>query len=299
MNGTETQKPNTYMTLYEEGKSRLAAAHIREYEIDARYLLLFVYGIDMNDMLKDYAAPFDEKKEALVSSYLDAVSRRAEHIPLQHITHTQYFCGYEFYVDEHVLIPRLDTEILVEEALKDLKPKEHGQGQEVSLLDLCTGSGCIAVVLKKAAPFLSVSAGDVSPEAVSIAKENAESNGAEIEFRESDMFGAFAGQTFDMITCNPPYIRTRVIDMLAPEVKDHEPHLALDGTEDGLHYYRMLAAEAGRHLRDGGKLCLEIGFDQAQAVSALLTEAGFLHVSVVKDLAGLDRVVKAERNGHV
>lgn len=297
---TGKQQFNTYMDLYEEGKKRLSLAHVREYEIDARYLLLFVYGIDMNEMLMNYATPFDETKIRKTGTYFEAVGRRAQRIPLQQITHTQNFCGYEFHVDEHVLIPRLDTEVLVEETLKSLKETAAGYQKSgrkmpsLSLLDLCTGSGCIAVVLKKQAPFLAVTAADISAGALEIAQANAAANEAEISFVRSDMFAGLSGKKYDIITCNPPYIKSSVIEMLAPEVKDHEPRLALDGAEDGLKFYRILAAGLKDHLNPGGKVLLEIGFDQAAEVSALLQSAGFRDVRVIKDLARLDRVVTAE-----
>lgn len=353
---------NTYMDVYEEGKRILNLSHIRESEIDARYLLLSVFGIDMNEMLKNYATPFTEEKQKLVPVYFEKIGIRASRVPLQYITHEQNFCGYDFYVDEHVLVPRMDTEILVEQVLLTLKEKyinprrktdgapDHGRTAdktagsekpaslmpELTLLDLCTGSGCIATVLKCQAPFLNVTAADISGEALAVAKRNAKANGADIRFVKSDMFSAFEDgrwegiggsqektgdspektgdipgetggspeekgkkgglpQRFNIITCNPPYIRSSILEMLAPEVKDHEPRMALDGTEDGLKFYRILASECALHLKENGKIFFEIGFDQAADVSSLLAAAGFQQIEVVKDLARLDRVVKAVR----
>jgi len=298
MNKPAEENLNTYMDLYEEGKKRLSAVRIREYEIDARYLLLFVFGIDMNEMLMNYAVPFRADQVPFVRKYLDAVAEREKRIPLQHITHTQNFFGYDFLVNDKVLIPRQDTEILVEEVLKDLKsaaPESlSGQsGNDTTLLDLCTGSGCIAVALKKEAPFLCVTAGDISEEALAVAEKNAAENKAEIRFLKSDMYGAFADEKFDIITCNPPYIRSSVIEMLEPEVKDHEPRLALDAEEDGLKFYRILAAETPKHLEEGGRIYFEIGFDEAKDVTAMLRQSGFQDTEVIRDYAGLDRVIKA------
>jgi len=301
MNGNGGEQPNTYMDLYEEGKKRLSAAYIREYEIDARYLLLFVYGIDMNEMLMNYASPFTEREADLVPVYLDAVTKRADRIPLQHITHVQNFCGYDFSVNEKVLVPRQDTEILVMEAVKELrtriKQKQNpGEKTEWGLLDLCTGSGCIAVTMKKEIPSLSVTASDISEEALAVAEENAKNNDASITFLQSDMYDGLGEKKFDVILCNPPYIRSGVIDLLDPEVKDHEPRIALDGDADGLKFYRILSSETMRHLNPGGRIFFEIGFDQAEDVTQLLKAAGFIDREVIKDFSGLDRVIRAGVN---
>ena len=219
------------------------------------------------------------------------IDRRAAHVPLQYLTHEQNFCGADIYVDERVLIPRQDTEVLVAAAL-DLAAMLDGAP---ALLDLCTGSGCIPIALSRLGDFGSITAADLSADALEVAKMNAEQNGAEIRFVQSDLFEAFRkkAERFDLITCNPPYIRSGDMAGLQPEVRDNEPSMALDGGEDGLDFYRRLAEEAGQFLNPGGCVCFEIGFDQAADVSALLENAGFKEVRVLKDLAGLDRVVTA------
>jgi release factor glutamine methyltransferase len=223
--------------------------------------------------------------------------------------------GLMFRVNGDVLIPRQDTEILVEEALRDLRDRiraEQRSGgdscsgnektpppgggicsgkRKLRVLDLCTGSGCIAVALAHAMPELSVSASDLSEKALSVAEENAARHHAAVAFYQGDLFAPLTGQRFDLIVSNPPYIPTEVIGTLMPEVRDHEPLSALDGKEDGLYFYRRIVAEANGHLNPGGGLLVEIGCDQAEAVSALMREHGFSGIRVLPDYAGLDRVV--------
>lgn len=218
-----------------------------------------------------------------IRSYHKLLEQRGRHIPLQHLTGEQEFMGLPFLVNEHVLIPRQDTETLVEEALKRLRP-----GMRV--LDLCTGSGCIAVSLARLGSDASIDASDISTEALAVARENARRLGAQVRFIESDLFTKIDGQ-YDMIVSNPPYIRTAVIAELAEEVRLHEPIQALDGSEDGLRFYREIIRQSPAHLTDGGRLLFEIGYDQAEAVRALMTENGFTEIEVIRDLAGHDRVV--------
>ena len=200
-------------------------------------------------------------------------------------------------MDERVLIPRQDTEILVELVLQEhgkpaLKSGTHStempEGERV--LDLCTGSGCIAIALAKLGRFSAVSAADISADALAVAEENLKRTGAEVTLIHSDLFSEIPGK-FDVITANPPYIQSEVIDTLTPEVREHEPRLALDGDEDGLVFYRRLASECPAHLNPGGSVYFEIGYDQGEAVCALLRDRGFSGVRCLKDLAGLDRVV--------
>ncbi len=228
--------------------------------------------------------------EDIVQQYRELMECRGRRIPLQHLTGEQEFMGLPFLVNEHVLIPRQDTETLVEEALARLQP-----GMRV--LDLCTGSGCIAVSLAKLGAgyvarkeFSPVDASDISPEALAVARENARRLGAQVRFIESDLF-AGVEEKYNMIVSNPPYIRTAVIDGLAEEVRLHEPRQALDGSEDGLHFYREIVRQSPAYLTEGGWLLLEIGFDQAEAVSGLMADEGFEEIEVIRDLAGHDRVV--------
>jgi release factor glutamine methyltransferase len=223
--------------------------------------------------------------------YQQLLSRRIEHEPLQYITGEQEFMGLTFDVDNNVLIPRQDTEILVELVMSQCKTKK--------VLDVCTGSGCIAISLAKLGEPKSISALDISSGALKVAKKNAVRNEVEIEFIESNMFEKVT-EVFDIIVSNPPYIKQKEIDTLMPEVKQYEPALALDGNVDGLEFYRILTSEAKKYLTPEGKVFFEIGFDQAEDVARLLSENGYYNIKVTKDYAKLDRVVSAsiDSNGN-
>ena len=274
--------------VYTEGKNRLQKAGVQSYEFDARQLLFFVFSIDANQYLLNQSMPLSEEEEKKVNSYFEAIQKRSEKIPLQYITGEQNFCGLDFYVNENVLIPRLDTEVLVE---KILECEEPGQ----SVMDMCTGSGCIAITLQKLGGF-QVMAVDISEEALTLARKNAQRNQAQVTFFQSNMFDQLSNTSkVDVIVSNPPYIESKVVDELDDEVKKYEPRLALDGMEDGLHFYRILAREGKRFLNEGGRLYAEIGFDQAEAVKEIFGAQGFLDIQVYKDLAGLDRVVAMHR----
>lgn len=270
--------------VYTEGKNRLQKAGVQSYEFDARQLLFFVFSIDANQYLLNQSMPLSEEEEKKVNSYFEAIQKRSEKIPLQYITGEQNFCGLDFYVNENVLIPRLDTEVLVEKILEYEEP-----GQRV--MDMCTGSGCIAITLQKLGGF-QVMAVDISEKALTLARKNAQRNQAQVTFFQSNMFEQLSNTSkVDVIVSNPPYIESKVVDELDDEVKKYEPRLALDGMEDGLHFYRILAREGKRFLNEGGRLYVEIGFDQAEAVKEIFGAQGFLDIQVYKDLAGLDRVV--------
>lgn len=283
------QKISTLQMIYREGKEQLEAAGVPDADLDAWYLLEFVTGISKARYYGNPEAGIDER-EAL--KYRDVIRQRAERIPLQHITGEQEFMGFSFQVDEHVLIPRQDTETLVEEALEVLKPK-------MKILDLCTGSGCILLSLlklgeKRGIAGLKGTGADISREALKVAEEN----GRRLEIPEDrvawvrgDLFENLEGP-FDLLVSNPPYIPSGELSGLQEEVRLHDPALALDGHEDGLYFYRRIAAEAGKYLRDGAYLMLEIGWDQGEAVSTLLEVAGYREVEVKKDLSGNDRVVR-------
>ena len=274
--------------VYTEGKNRLQKAGVQSYEFDARQLLFFVFSIDANQYLLNQSMPLSEEEEKKVNSYFEAIQKRSEKIPLQYITGEQNFCGLDFYVNENVLIPRLDTEVLVEKILEYEEP-----GQRV--MDMCTGSGCIAITLQKLGRF-QVMAVDISEEALTLARKNAQRNQSQVTFFQSNMFDQLSNTSkVDVIVSNPPYIESKVIDELDDEVKKYEPRLALDGMEDGLHFYRILAREGKRFLNEGGRLYVEIGFDQAEAVKEIFGAQGFLDIQVYRDLAGLDRVVAMHR----
>lgn len=282
----------TYKDIYIVGKEGLEAAGIEEAALDARLLLEYVCKTDRNELLAHGDRPVTQEQER---QYRELLKRRESRVPLQHLTGEQEFMGLRFLVNEHVLIPRQDTEILVEEVLKKLH-------DGMSILDLCTGSGCILISLLRYTNNCQGLGVDISPEALSVAGENAErlvpdslvseENGdcAKLRLLESDLYERVEGK-FDIIVSNPPYIPTKVIETLMPEVREHEPRLALDGSEDGLLFYRRIIEGSRAHLKGGGMLLFEIGFDQGEAVSELMESAGFIEVQVTKDYAGLDRVV--------
>ena len=282
----------TLRNLYQSGTEKLEKAGIREAKLDAWYLLEYKTGISRAVFLAD---PDREVEEEKAESYQKDICTRARRIPLQHITGEQEFMGYPFCVNEHVLIPRQDTETLVELVLNEQKDKN------VSILDMCTGSGCIAVSLKKLGGYACVEGADISEEALKVAKRNSEeilensdvnSSRTGVIFRRSDMFSAFPEtERFNVIVSNPPYIPSAVIEELEPEVRDHEPRGALDGTADGLYFYRILAEECAKHLTPGGHVYFEIGYDQGAAVKELLDIHGFKDTRVIQDLTGKDRVV--------
>jgi len=280
----------TLQHLLEEGTEKLSKAGVEEASLDSRYLLFEAFRTDMVHFLIDRNRRLSEEEFSLeaVSKYRAMIEKRSRRIPLQQITGSREFMGLEFFVNEHVLIPRQDTETLVELVLKDYK------GKQPEVLDLCTGSGCIAVSLAKLGGFDRVTAVDISREALKVAERNVGEllGDGKITLIESDLFTSIEEQKkFDVIVSNPPYIPTKIIEGLQPEVRDHEPMLALDGKEDGLYFYRKLALESRPHLAPGGAVYFEIGYDQGEAVSGLLMDAGFGEIQVVKDAAGLDRVV--------
>ena len=278
-----------YKEIYHYGVCQLSDAGIEEKEWDARLLLEYVCHTDRNDLLVhgDREVPESEKDR-----YFALIEERKRHVPLQHITGEQEFMGLVFKVDGHVLIPRQDTEILVEEALRHLH-------DGMNLLDMCTGSGCILLSLLYYSNGCSGTGVDISKEALVLARENAAqisrlAGGKEeisnCRFLQSDLFEKLEGK-YDMIVSNPPYIPTEVISGLMEEVRDYEPMEALDGKEDGLFFYRDISVGAYDFLKGGGYLFYEIGHDQANAVEDIMEKAGYREVTVVKDYAGLDRVV--------
>lgn len=283
------KKISTLQTIYREGKEQLELSGVPDADLDAWYLLEFVTGISK---ARYYGNPEAGMEEEEVLRYRDVIRQRAERIPLQHITGEQEFMGFSFQVNEHVLIPRQDTETLVEEVLGVLKPK-------MEILDLCTGSGCILLSLlklgeKQGIAGLKGTGADISREALKVAEENGrrlEIPGDQLAWVRGDLFEKLEGP-FDLLVSNPPYIPSGELSGLQEEVRLHDPALALDGHEDGLYFYRRIAAEAGKYLRDGAFLMLEIGWDQGEAVRGLLEAAGYQEVEVKKDLSGNDRVVR-------
>lgn len=286
------KKERSYKELLEYGKVRLQEAEIEEYALDAWLLLEYVfqvsrtwYFVHENDMADT------EKAE----QYLEYIGERSRHVPLQQLTGEAYFYGMKFYVNEDVLIPRQDTEVLVEEVLKlsrTVFPEE--KRKHLNILDVCTGSGCILLSLLSNLENAVGTGVDLSEKALNVARINGRNLGIQAEWIHSNLFDKVQGK-YDMIVSNPPYIKTSVIEELMDEVKYHEPKMALDGREDGLYFYRAMIREAEEYLNQGGILAFEIGYDQEEPVSRLMREQGYSQVQVIPDLAGLDRCVTGIR----
>jgi len=262
------------------GRSLLKEKEILDGNLDAWYLLSYYFQMNRTEYILHSSKPITDEH---YHQYLQLVQRRGNHIPLQYITGEQEFMGLNFMVSEEVLIPRQDTEILVEEVLKVAKGKD--------VLDLCTGSGCIIISLVKLGEIKNAVGVDISEGALSVAKENAKQLQAEVKFVQSDMY-AQVQDRFDILVSNPPYIPSREILDLMDEVKNHEPIIALDGKIDGMYFYRIIINGLSLHLKPSGYVFLEIGYNQGEAVSKLLKDVGITDISVIKDLAGLDRVVR-------
>ncbi len=288
------------------GERRLVDAGIADATLDSRLLYCFMRNIDRSRLILMYQEIVEDR---LCDEYFRLVDDRASGRPLQYITGIQEFMGLEFDVNENVLIPRQDTETMVEDVISVIKDGmlrgdklENVRRREWDILDLCTGSGAIGISLAKLLTGVktSVTCSDVSKAALEVARKNAEKLGVHknIKFAEGDMFAPFVGgfkrKKFDMIVSNPPYIESGVIPTLQTEVKDHEPMSALDGGADGLDFYRIISRDAGNCLRKNGILFLEIGCDQGNAVKEILAKAGgYTDVRCLKDLAGRDRIIYA------
>lgn len=275
----------TYREIYQEGVKVLTEAAIAEAALDARLLLEYVCKTDRNTLLAHGDREVTGEEQA---QYLETIARRAAHVPLQHITGEQEFMGLTFAVNNKVLVPRQDTEVLVEEVMRNLH-------DGMRILDMCTGSGCILLSLLQYSNDCTGVGVDLSTDALAVARGNYErirqqKPEMEASFLESDLFTKVEGRC-DIIVSNPPYIRSDVIPNLMPEVRDYEPMMALDGTEDGLFFYREITKKAKDYLNRGGMLYYEIGCDQAEEVCAIMETEGFREIEVVKDFAGLDRVV--------
>ena len=285
------------------GTKQLRDAGVADAEIDAKELYCYMRGMDRTALMLRWQEVMQDNQ---CEAYFNLIERRASRVPLQHITGRQEFMGLPFEVNEKVLIPRQDTETMVEDAL-ELMEKGTLRGQEYTdglkrggdILDLCCGSGAIGISIAKLAKGAHVTCSDLSKDALEVADRNARLNDCKsVKFTESDMFAAFCGRLgkkmFNLIISNPPYIPPSVIEGLEPEVRDHEPMMALDGGADGLDFYRIIAQHAPEHLKKGGVLMLEIGFDQKDAVKGLLQETGrFEKIIGLTDLTGKDRIVCA------
>ena len=272
---------STFRELLKKGTEKLVKAGVPDAGSDAWMLMEFAFEIEKGY----YFLHEDDKIEKEQQErYEKLIAEREKRIPLQQITQTAWFMGYPFHVNENVLTPRFDTEILVEQVGKLLKPG-------MRILDLCTGSGCILLSLLSEYRELNLEGvgADISAAALDVAKENQKRLKVKASMVESNLFSQVEGE-FDLIVSNPPYIATGELQKLMPEVRDHEPQLALDGKEDGLYFYREIIKQASGYLRSGGWLCFEIGYDQGVALEQLMKYAGYKNVKIGKDLAGLDRI---------
>ena len=290
----KTESNNTTCRVcLKQGEEMLLAAGIEEAANDAWLLFSEIFQMSRARYYMDMNRTCDPK---LAARYEEWIQKRAQRIPLQHIIGHAPFMAYEFYVNEHVLTPRADTEVLVEETFAAVKQMVS---EKIQILDMCTGSGCIAVSLacmsQEAAIPCQVTAADLSEEALLVAQKNNEALcEGRVQLIHSNLFEALPDtKEFDIIVSNPPYIKSEEIDGLMPEVRDHEPRMALDGKEDGLYFYRKLAEDGWHFLKKGGKMLLEIGYDQGVSVPEILKNCGYSQIQVIQDLAGLDRVVTA------
>ena len=272
----------TYKDALEHGKQRLLECEIEDAKLDAWLLLEHVSGISRSWY---FVHEDEEISQECIEKYQILIEQRRKHIPLQQLTKEAYFYGMKFFVNENVLIPRQDTEVLVEQVLKLSKGKEN-----LKLLDMCTGSGCILLTLLANLKKASGTGVDLSEKALEVAQKNSRELGIEASWVQSNLFDNVSG-SYDIIVSNPPYIETSVIEGLMDEVKLYEPRMALDGTEDGLFFYREITVQAEKYLNNQGILAFEIGYNQGKAVSELMKENGYRDVQVLQDLAGLDRVV--------
>ncbi|MEG1458679.1 MAG: peptide chain release factor N(5)-glutamine methyltransferase [Acetivibrio sp.] len=265
--------------LLQAGERVLFQSEIAEAKIDAWYLMEYYFHLNRVSFWVNSKKTVNKNQE---TEYLNLIQRRSEHIPLQYITGEQIFMGLPFKVTPDVLIPRQDTECLVEKVLCYSKGK--------TVLDMCTGSGCIAVSLSKLGEPAQVTGVDISEKALLVAAENGKKNQAPVQWIKSDLFQEVKG-VYDMIVSNPPYIESRLIEKLMPEVSVHEPRIALDGFSDGLYFYREIIKQARKYLSKEGRLFFEIGYNQGEDVEDLLKKEKFTEIEMIKDLSGLNRIV--------
>lgn len=275
-----------YRELYDQGVSLLEEAKIQDASLDARLLLEEICGTNRNDLLVHGDREVTEHQR---ECYVNSIELRRKHVPLQHILGYQEFMGLKFRVTGDVLVPRQDTETLVEEVMRNLHDGMH-------ILDMCTGSGCILLSLLRYSNDCVGTGCDISEKALEIARENARALGLEAEFLQGNLFEKVKGK-YEIIVSNPPYIASGEIQGLMEEVRDYDPPEALDGGEDGLDFYREIVKKAGEHLYPGGMLFFEIGCGQGEEVSGYMRQAGYKEVMVCKDLSGLDRVVSGIYGG--
>lgn len=289
--------------LIKIGEKQLEDVGITDAARDAKLLYCFFDKLDSVGLMMHWQ---DVLQDNQCEGYFALIERRAAGEPLQYITGTQDFMGLTFQVNSDVLIPRQDTETMVEDCIElikkgTLRGSDYIKAQSTKdILDLCCGSGAIGVSLAKLCDNIKVTCSDVSDRALVVAEKNAQANGCKsVKFEKSDLFSAFCSKfrkkKFDLIISNPPYIESSVIPTLQSEVKDYEPMIALDGGEDGLEFYRRIACQAAEHLNKNGIIMVEIGYNQGEAVTCLFEETEkFADITCLKDLAGKDRIVVAK-----
>jgi release factor glutamine methyltransferase len=277
----EKRETWTIRRVLEWTKGYLAEKGVENARLEAEWLLAAATGHDRVGLYVNYDQPLTE---AELAACRGAVVRRARREPLQYILGSQEFCGLDFSVTPAVLIPRHDTEVLVEEAVKRA-------GSSARILDIGVGSGCIAVALARALTGAEVWGVEQSAEALAVARQNVERHGVKVTLFEGSLFEPFSEGRFDLIVSNPPYIPTADLETLQPEVRDHEPREALDGGPDGLDYYRRIVPASPSHLTPGGWLLVEVGIEQAAAVVGMFIAAGFTETFTARDPNNIDRVV--------
>lgn len=281
--GVNIPGESTYLQVLKRGEEILLQFGVPEASLNAWYL--FSHCFDM-ERSRFFLKQEEEAPVELCQKYGEMLEKRGKRIPLEHITNETEFMGLPFYVDGRVLIPRQDTECLVEEVLPYIKGKK--------VLDMCTGSGCIGISLFVCGEPQEVTLADISEDALAVAEENAKRNNAAVTICQSDLFQNIEGK-FDIIVSNPPYIAKKEIAGLMPEVREHDPVLALDGGEDGLDFYRRMIEKASDYLEENGRIFFEIGYDQGEELKKILKLHGFTEVEIKKDLAGLDRIAMGKR----
>ena len=287
-----------------QGINTLQSNNVSDADFDAFALLEYVTGVSKSDF---FFKKSDEISDSCYERYIELIERRSKRVPLQHITNRQNFFGYDFYVDSNVLIPRQDTEVLIEKILEVIEANFNVEiSSDISILDMCTGSGCIAITiykeLIKRGFNIDATAVDLSKEALAVTEKNVENlvgikalNNT-FHIIESDMFSNINNnRSYDIIVSNPPYIPTRDIEKLEPEVRDYDPIMALDGDTDGLRFYRRIIEESSNYLNNGF-IAFEIGYNQGDDVKSLLEEKGYKDIHIYKDLGGLDRVIIGRNN---
>lgn len=277
----------TIRDLMSQGIEKLKSAGIEECDRDAQLLMMYVLDITYTDLFMKYSEPASDEQ---INKYIDCIEKRSSYYPCQYIIGNQNFMGYEFDVSENVLIPRPETELLVEKALKLVEDKISCKA-----LDMCCGSGCIGIsfkLLRKGKHTDDVDVADISDYAIELTSSNNKKLEADCNIIQTDLFDKIDNK-YDIILSNPPYIRTSDIEELMADVKNHEPHLALDGGADGLYFYNKIIREARNYLNDNGVIIFEIGYDQAEDLRSIFVDNGYRDIEIIKDYAGLDRIAIA------